>query len=255
MPQLTKKTNLKIKMHAKDILQEANVYIKNNFLFVLCIFAVNMVYMLCFKSLEGGVSNPLSIIWFLSYYIFWCFFYRYYYHLRPYLGGKEVFGSLAPSAKAMVILFLAAMTVAFLPMLPLFLGFNDVYLDIYEKYLSTFDGMSSNGVTNASLWQILTAYAVMCLVAPVLICKPYLAWISSLRGKNASFNKVKNRIKGNYWSFVVISAILLIPEALASQLDKMLNCRNWLDYTVSTVIFVYTNIIFAKIYDLFYLKH
>lgn len=255
MPQLTKKINPIIKMNVGDILREANAYIKGNFLFALCIFAVNMVYMLCFKLLDGGISNPLSIIWLISYYIFWCFFYRYYYNIKPYFGGKAVLGSLAPSAKAMVILFLVVIIVAFLPMLPLFLGFNDVYMDIYERYLSTFDGMSSNGATNASFWQILLAYAAMCLFAPVLICKPYLAWISSLRGKKDSFDKVKNRIKGNYLSFVIISAILLVPEAISSQLDKTWNCQSWLDYTVSTIIFVYTNIIFAKIYDLFYLKH
>lgn len=255
MPNLTVKKDKKINLSVREILHEANVYIKENFEFSVCIFAVNMVYMLVFKTLEGGISNPLSILWLISYYIFWCFFYRYYYHLKPYLGGKEVFGSLAPSAKAMVILFLLVAMVAFLPMLPLFLGFNDVYLDIYERYLSTFDGMSAKGSADSSLWQVLAAYGVFCLVSPMLICKPYLAWISSLRGKNASFGKVKDRTRGNYWSFVIISAILLIPEALATQLDKMWNCRCWLDYTVSTVIFVYTNIIFAKIYDLFYLKH
>ncbi|MBQ8481584.1 MAG: hypothetical protein IJ532_03535 [Alphaproteobacteria bacterium] len=256
MPQMTKKINPVIHLNVKEILHEANTYIFENSRFTLCVFAVNMVYMLCFKCLEGGISNPLSILWLISYYIFWCFFYRYYYNLHPYFGGKAVIGSLAPSAKALVILFLLAITVAFLPMLPLFLGFDDVYLDIYERYLSTFDGMSSKGAkTGASIWQILAAYGVLCLVSPMLICKPYLAWISSLRGKNSSFRKVKDRAKGNYWSFVIITALLLIPEATASQLDKMWNCRSWLDYTVSTIVFVYTNIIFAKIYDLFYLKH
>ena len=256
MPQMTKKTNPIIHLNVKEILHEANTYICENFQFALCIFAVNMVYMLCFKTLEGGISNPLSILWIISYYIFWCFFYRYYYNLRPYFGGKAVVGSLAPSAKALVVLFLLAIIVAFLPMLPLFLGFDDVYLDIYERYLSTFDGMSSKGANvGASIWQILVAYGALCLVSPVLICKPYLAWIASLREKNSSFRKVKDKTRGNYWSFVIITAFLLIPEATASQLDKIWNCRSWLDYTVSTIVFVYTNIIFAKIYDLFYLKN
>lgn len=255
MPQLTKKTNPIIRMSVAEILAESNRYIKENLTFVLCVFAVNMVFMLFFKTLEGGISNPLSIIWLISYYIFWCFFYRYYYHLRPYFGSKTMLESLSPSAKALVILFLLAITVAFLPMLPLFLGFDDVYLDIYEKYLSTFDGMSTKGVVGVSIWQVLTAYCVICLVAPVLICKPYLAWISSLRGKNASFNKVKDRVKGNYLQFVAVSVILLFPEALSAWFDKMWHCQDWLHYTVSTIIFVYTNIIFAKIYDLFYLKH
>ena len=254
MPQLTKKTDKIIHLSIPELLRETQLYIRGNFRFVLCVFLINMVYMLCFKTLEGGISNPLSLFWIISYYIFWCFFYRYYYNLRPYLGGKEVFGSLAPSAKAMVIIFFLGITIAVLPMLPLFLGFDDLYMDIYENYLSAFGAMSAKGDSSVPLKVILLAYAIFALVSPVLICKPYLAWISSLRGRNASFKKVKDRTKGNYWAFVIISAMLLFPEALAAHLDKVWNCRSWLDYTVSTIIFVYTNIIFAKIYDIFYLK-
>lgn len=255
MPKLTKKNNVVIHLHVGELLRETQAYIRSNFRFALCIFAVNMVYMLCFKTLEGGISNPLSIFWIISYYIFWCFFYRYYYNIRPYFDGKSVFGSLAPSAKALVILFLLAIIIILLPMLPLFLGFDNLYMDIYENYLSAFGAMSSNGDASASLSSVLVAYGILALVSPVLICKPYLAWISSLRGMNASFKKVQDRTKGNYWPFVIISAMLLFPEAVAAHFDKIWNCQSWLDYTVSTIIFVYTNIIFAKIYDMFYLKH
>lgn len=254
MPQLTKKENISIHLKVSEILQDTQSYIRDNFMFVVCVFAVNMVYMLCFKSLEGGITNPLSILWIISYYIFWCFFYRYYYHLKPYFDEKTIFGSLAPSAKAMVVFLLVVLAVLFLPMLPLFLGFNEVYMDIYEKYLSA-DSPLSKGMVGASLGQILLAYGIFALISPILICKPYLAWISSLRGKNSSFKKVRDRTKGNYWPFVAISALLLFPEAIASHLDAVWNCQSWLDYTVSTIMFVYTNIIFAKIYDLFYLKH
>ena len=254
MPQLNIKTDTSVHLKVGNLIKDTHDYIRSNFVFVLCIFAVNMVYMLCFKTIEGGISNPLSILWIISYYIFWCFFYRYYYNLKPYFDEKTIFGSLAPSAKAMVVFLLVALSVAYLPMLPLFMGFNDVYLDIYENYLSS-DSPLAQGVVSASLGQILLAYGILALISPVLICKPYLAWISSLRGKNASFRKVRDRTKGNYWPFVAISAMLLFPEAIASHLDKEWNCQSWLDYTVSTIIFVYTNIIFAKIYDLFYLKH
>ena len=252
---MTKKKDEIIHINVGMLLKETQAYIHNNFTFVLCVFLVNMVYMLCFKTLDGGISNPLSIAWIISYYIFWCFFYRYYYNVRPYFDGKAVFGSLAPSAKAMVIIFLLAVTIILLPMLPLFLGFNDLYLDIYENYLSVFGAMSSKGDATAPLPLLLIAYAIFALVSPVLICKPYLAWISSLHGKNASFKKVQNRAKGNYWAFVIISAMLLFPEAIATYLDKVWNCQRWLDYTVSTTVFVYTNIIFAKVYDTFYLRH
>ena len=37
---------------------------------VACIFAVNMCFLLVFKTIENGLSNPLSMIWIITYYIF-----------------------------------------------------------------------------------------------------------------------------------------------------------------------------------------
>ena len=78
MPRLTPKENSKITMYVSVLLRSVNSYIAENRLFTLCIFVVNMAYMLIFKSIDGGLSNPLSIAWAITYYIFWCAFYRYY---------------------------------------------------------------------------------------------------------------------------------------------------------------------------------
>ncbi len=254
MPKLTQKKKRTLKMNVWHILHNANRYIINNPMFVLCVCAVNMVYMLCLKAIPGGIQNPLFVVWIITYYIFWCFFYRYYYGLRPYFLNKVMLGSLVPSTKAMVILAALMFGIALLPMVPLFLGFDDVYMDIYERYLQPETGEMTAG-DRFSISDIILIYGAMTLMAPVLICKPYLAWIASLRGQNASFRKIGDKTKGNYWQFVMISALLLYPEALAAQLDRYWHLHNWFDYTCSTIIFIYTNIIFAKIYDFFYLKH
>lgn len=255
MPRLTPKENSKITMYVSVLLRSVNSYIAENRLFTLCIFVVNMAYMLIFKSIDGGLSNPLSIAWAITYYIFWCAFYRYYYHLKPYIFSKTLLGSMAPSTKAMVLMFVVIMGLAMLPMLPLFLRFNDVYLDYYERYMSAIENLSNTGEISTSVVDIFVVYGILSLLAPYLICKPYLAWISSLRGHNASFRKAGNKTRGNYLSFVIISAMLLYPEALSLEIDRLFGLHDWFHYSVSTLIFVYTNIIFAKMYDLFYLKH
>lgn len=255
MPKMTPKENPKITMYVSAIFREANCYIAENRLFTLCVFVVNMAYMLTFKSIDGGLSNPLSLVWAVTYYIFWCAFYRYYYHLKPYILSKTLLGSMAPSSKALVLMFVVIMGLALLPMLPLFLGFNDVYLDYYERYTAAIENLSDTQDIGTSFVDILVVYGIMSLLAPHLICKPYLAWISSLRGHNASFRKAGNKTRGNYVAFVMISAALLYPEALGLEIDRVFHLQEWFHYTVSTVIFVYTNIIFAKMYDLFYLKH
>jgi hypothetical protein len=154
----------------------------------------------------------------------------------------------------MVIVAALGFGIALLPLVPLFLGFDDVYMDIYERYLQP-ESAAAFAEGRFSISDIVLIYGIMTLLAPMLICKPYLAWIASLRGQNSSFRKVGDKTKGNYWQFVLISALLLYPEAAASQLDAYWHLYNWLDYTVSTIIFIYTNIVFAKIYDFFYLKH
>ena len=252
MPKLTPKKKSNIKMNALRILRAANHYVLLNPLFILCVFAVNMAYMLLLKAIPNGVQNPLFVLWIITYYIFWCFFYRYYYNLKPYFLSSAILGSLTPSTKALFLLVLCGFGVALLPMIPLFLGFDDVYMDIYEHYLQP---ASHTGIGQISGITLISLYGTLILLAPPLICKPYLAWISSLRQQNASFRKVENKTKGNYWQFVIISAILLLPEAIAAQIDFHFNMQNWLDYTVSTIIFIYTNIVFAKIYDFFYLKN
>ena len=126
-----------IKINFRQIFREVNHYIAANPMFVLCVCVVNMVYMLLLKVIPEGVQNPLFIVWILTYYVFWCFFYRYYYRLEPYFLNKAIFGSLTPSTKALFLLALCGFGVALLPMVPLFLGFDDVYMDIHYIIIHT----------------------------------------------------------------------------------------------------------------------
>lgn len=255
MSEAVQKENKSIVLNVGKILHDAGSFIVKNPRFIICLFVINMVFMLALKMLPGGMSHPLSILWFVGYYIYWCFFYRYYYRLRPYLFSKTIFASLNPSGKALLLLFLVMIFVAFLPMLPLLFGFNDVYLDIYERYLKSYDGLSTANEIKVSLGDALIIYSVAVLLLPPLICDPYLAWISSLRGMSSSFAKVRQRTRGNYWQFVLISALLIYPDAMGTYLDQRLDCQGWLEYTINTLIFIFTNVIFAKIYDYLYLKH
>lgn len=255
MPELTPVKEKKLHLHIGHLLKSSLFYIMANPLFCLCVFTANLAYMLLFKAIHGGISNPLSILWLIGYYIFWCAFYRYYYNLRPYFFIKAITASLKPSTKAMVFLFLVMLTIAFLPMLPLFLGYNELYLDFYERYMQIFEGIANNNSDKVAVSDVLLIYGTMALLAPVLICKPYIAWIASLCRRSVSFAQVGHKMRGNYGALVIISAILIFPEAVVSQLDKIWQMHNWLGYSINAMLFVYTNIVFAKMYDFFYVKN
>ena len=254
MPKFPTKKN-KMKLSVRRILRETNHFILSNPLLILCIFIVNLVFVLIYQAIPRGVENPLCLLLFVALYIFWCAFYRYYYNLRPYVFSKTLLKSLSPSAKGLLLMFLVAVFFAFLPMIPLFLGYDDLYLRIYERYIQAFEGLSPESRTQTSLVDILTIYGVIALLSPILIFKPYIAWISSLRRKNSSFQHAGNKTKGNYWKIFLIALILLYPEAIFTQMDKAWHLNNWLSLPISMILFIYTNILLAKMYDFFYLKN
>ena len=255
MPQMMMKKEKIIHVDPLRILIEAMFYIKSNWLFCLSVFVANWAYILLFKMLPGGISNPLSIVCLIVYYVCWCAFYRYYYQLRPYFFVKAITGSLKPSTKAAVLLFLSMILIVFLPMIPLLLGYNDVYLDIYERYVHIFESLAEAEKGGNFSSEIYICYAIVALISPPLICRPYMAWISSLQRQNASFKLAGDKMRGNYWALVLLSVILLFAEAVATQIDKMYQLHGWLDYSLNSVLFVYMNIVFAKLYDFFYVQH
>ncbi len=254
MPKI-KSRNKTQKISIRRIFREANHYILANPLLTFCIFIVNFVFILLFQAIPRGIQNPLSILWIVFLYIFWCAFYRYYYGLRPYFFSKTLLKSISPSTKGLLLMFLTVIFFVILPLIPLFLGYDDIYLSMYERYMQTFEGLSSNSEVRASLTDIVIVYGVIALLSPVLIFKPYMAWISALRRRSSSFKEAGNKTKGNYWKMVMLSLLLLYPEAIATQLDKIWHLNNWLAYPISMVLFIYTNVMFAKIYDFFYLKN
>ena len=248
MPKL-KQQNI-LHMNLAKVFKDSFHYILNNKEFCLCIFAINMVFTLTLKAIPSGFGNPLSLIWFIAYYIFWCFFYRYYYHLQPYVDRKTLSLSLKPSTKAIVLLALVAVGIIFLPMIPLFLGYNDLYFDFYEQYLI----LTVSNDLRSFLYKLIL-YGILAFLMPALICRPYLAWIASIRGRNASFSKIGNKTKGNYWQFLMLSLLLIYPEITVDQVDKWLNMQGWFAAVCGTIIFMLTNVIFAKIYDFFYIEN
>ena len=252
MTELKTAKNGIIHLNPLRLLASAWLYVVANPLFCLCLLVTNWAYLLIFKAIHGGISNPLSLLWLIGYYIFWCVFYRYYYGLRPYFFFKAISGSLRPSTKAMLLLFLIMLIIAFMPMVPLLLGYDELYLDFYERYMQALEGLSGK---TAPLSVVLLIYFVFSLLAPPLICKPYMSWIASLCRRSLSFAEAGDRLRGNYWKLVFISFVLVIPEAMASEADKLWQLQDWFNYGFNALLFVYVNIVFAKMYDLFYVKN
>ena len=105
------------KLPLLKILNVSLDYCLENFKAVAGFSAVNLLFLLVTLLLPGGYGNPLFLIWLVFYYVFWCFFFRFYFNRRPYLMFRKIFDSLVPSTK---ILFLTAVFGFGLSLLPYF---------------------------------------------------------------------------------------------------------------------------------------
>lgn len=207
---------------------------------------VNFVYLFCFEFIKGGFSNPLSIMWLFAYYIFWCVFFRYYYNKTPYFYAPNIFGSLIPSTKMFFLVIIMSLLLGLLPFLPLLMGFDDKYLMFFENYMYQLQNAQINTLN------IFILSIILMLIFPVILCRPFLAFISSVQGFSGSLKKAWKKSTGNYWQFVLIVFLLNIPCLMIYELDKYLECSGFLNLMFYSVFFVYYNLVFAKIYDFFY---
>lgn len=206
----------------------------------------NFAFLSAFALIPDGLSNPLSIVWLMLYYIYWCGFFRVYFKKKPYFLTMDIFGSIIPSTKIFFITVLAAFLLIILPYLPLFMGFNEKYLLFFEKYMEALQNAEA-GILN----QVVLAI-ILLIISPIIICRPYFAWISSLQGLNGSMRKAFRKTEGNYWRFAYIMMILNLPCIVIYELDLYLGCHGWLSVGFYSIFFIYLNLVFAKLYEFFY---
>lgn len=228
------------------IFKQAADYFHANQRTLRLFWLANLLFVVLFALIPRGFSNPLSMIWLLLYYVFWCGFFRVYYQKKPYFLTMDIFGSMVPSTKIFFITLFAALVLVILPYLPLLMGFNDRYLLFFEKYMEALQNVEGSFLNR------LAFTALLILISPLIICRPFFAWISALQGLNGSMRKAFRRTAGNYWNFVTIMLILNIPCVLIYEIDLYLDCHGWLAGTFYSLFFLYYNLVYAKLYDFFY---
>ena len=229
-----------------DILKQAYTYMLANEKAIHPIWFVHIVLCAAINLIEGGFSNPLSLIWSVVYYIFWCVFFRQYYQKKPYLSFKKVGASLLPSTKMFFMSFALIMLLVILPYIPLLMGFHNRYLALFEQY------MASLQAPQMSLYNMAVFSLVFLVISPIVFCRPYLAWISSLQGCSGSIKKVFKKTKGSDMSFVYLMLLLNIPCFAVHILDTALGCFGWFSVIFYSIYLIYFNVVFAKVYDWFY---
>ena len=203
----------------------------------------NFVFLYAFSLIPNGWTNSLSILWLVSYYVFWSIFIRHIQQHQPYFSLIRIFNGLIPTSKIMFINISICVLLKIIPYVPFFMGFREKYLEYFEDYM---DIMQRNN----SFWGITLFYILMLLISPFTLSRPFLAYISALIGKSRSIIDAYKRTAGNYWSFVKCAFITSAPFILFYYIDTLYNTN--ISIYAASVLSIYFNIVFIDIYKVFY---
>lgn len=207
---------------------------------------VNWLLLVLGFKFMGGMGSLLFIVWCGIYYLFWCYFFRFYYQRKPYVLTLKIFDSLIPSTKILFITLALATLLAYLPFLPLFFGLP---VDVLDEYTTGFiqEYMDENKLYDWGMTVILL------LVTPLIFYRPLFAWISAVIGRSGSLRNAWRLTRGNYGRFLLVTVVFNAAAFLIDWVDRLLNASDWLDFTLGSPLVVFCNIYIAKSYDFFFL--
>lgn len=250
------------KLPVRRILEISVEYVRNNlktmmaftlanfFLLVLGIEIIRPLAAFLLPQVSVGgigvdlIGNVAFLLWSAGFYIFWCFFFRFYYDRHPYLMFRKIFDSLVPSTKILFMTFLFVTILAVLPYAPLFMGMP---LDKADEYMHFLDSIPDLKMLDFFLTFILI------LVSPLIFYRPFMAWISAVIGRSGLLKTALLKTRGNYWNFVAIMALFNVPVLLLEQLTKLISGGDFIFWFLVSPLIVLFNVVIAKSYDFFFL--
>ena len=230
------------KLPLMKILDASVDYCVENVKSVSAFVAVNLLFLLASLLLPGGYANPMFLVWLAVYYVFWCYFFRFYFNRKPYLMFKKICDSLVPSTK---ILFLTAVFALIFAAFPIVLPFLlpvemvDAYTNFLRKYLNELD------------WVMLL---ILLLISPLILYRPFMAWISSVIGRSGQLKTAFARTEGNYWRFVAMGIVFNAIFIVFEYLNRIIEVPQILMMLVYAPLLVYFNVVIAKAYEFFFLE-
>ncbi len=207
---------------------------------------VNALFMIVgFKILDSW-HDKLFLLWLVPYYVFWCYFFRFYFERKPYMLTVKLFDTLLPSTRILLFTLLVMLVLMAIPLLiPI------IYRDApwVEKYLEHLQRYTESG-TIFDLGMIL----ILTLIAPLIFYRPMMSWIGSVIGRSGKLSTAFLRTKGNYRQFVVLAFIFNFIYIFFEFVDEKLGCAGWLFLFCSSFVTVLMNVVLAKTYESFFLE-
>ena len=231
------------KLPVKKTLTSSWEYCKNNLKAIGLFSLVNFAFLILGFKIIGGFSSPIFLPWTVLYYIFGTYFFRFYFNRKPYIQISVLFNSLIPSTKILFISVLFLFVMMLLPFVPFFFGMPIENMESYLNFLQQY--MQESSFIDLALNLLLV------FVSPLILYRPFMAWISSVLGRSGAIKTAYYKTEGNYWEFVLISLVINAPYILGSQLTFFFNVDEALLTALASPLIIFFNVVICKVYEFF----
>lgn len=212
---------------------------KINGLFVLITYIVGAAALGTWKSL---LFWPVLVIA----YVLWGTSFRYYLKRRPFFDYKALFNSLVPSTKIVVLSLVIITILMLLPLLPLFMNLSPEFNREYTRFLQ--------GDFEHTNLLILLADFVFLFISPIIVYRPFLAWISALAGRSGSLRFAFEKTKGSYLEFLLLAIVTNFSVIGGRWVILQFGGNDYVTMLLAAPLLVYFNIMFVKAYEFFFLN-
>ncbi len=230
------------KLPLKSILREAWVNCmanrQMNLLFAVIAYVMGALALASWKSL---LFWPIL----LAIYVLWGACFRYYLGRKPFFEPRALFNSLVPSTKIVMLSVVVVSVLILLPMIPLFVNINPEFNLVYARF------MLGDFEQNKLLFLITDI--VFLLISPIMVYRPFLAWISALVGRSGSLRFAWSKTKGNYGEFLLLAVLTNFSIVLGRCLVWSLGGNDYLTLVLAAPLVVYFNVVSIKAYEFFFL--
>lgn len=233
------------KITFKQVVSSALDYWNQHRLMMVGASVVLMVFLEVGFCLLGGWSNPFFLLWAVLFYLFWFAFYRFMFERQPYLKCGRLWESLIPATKIFMLAFMLATLLLLLPYAPYAMNVPVEVKENYELFQKRYmqDGDAYDLFLNV----------IFVFIAPQIILRPFMAWISAVIGRSWSIMTAWNRTQGSYFVLFVVMVLINIFYLVFSFLISC-GLPLFVVWILAAPLILFVNVLVARgVYDFYFL--
>lgn len=224
--------------------QASDFWQANCKIMLLCSLGVFGFLLLGFE-LIGGWQSSFFLPWGVLFYLFWYGFFRFVFDRKPYLRSGRIFQSLIPATKIFTIAFLVGTFLLLIPYAPYVMN---VPVEVKENY----EAFQKRYMQDSDAYDVVLNL-IFIFLAPQVILRPFMAWISSVIGRSWSVLTAWNKTENGYGSLLVLTLLADVFYLALGYLAQF-GVPMFVVWFFSAPLLVFAALILSRIYAFYFLN-